>query len=224
MNNWNGKEIYNWFIAAESPFETLTIPLNIKGLKEIAKEKKTTTNNFVMYAIGKAVEEVPEFRIRHLQTGDSLLETRMAQKENDLVMFDHSCISPPVPAKGKPGGFNFCNIDWHSNLDEFLKTSRETIKAAEKRDSIYPNEYRPDAVYLSHVNTYYLAKDDPTNGRFDITPRISWGAPDLEADNTKRVMIPFTLKVNHAVISGPQMEKFYSSIKKTFNAIGNREY
>lgn len=163
-----------------------------------AKEKHTTVNTLVLYAIAKAVNLIDQFRLRMV--------------EGKLVQFEKSCIGLPVPAEGKPGYFNFVQMDFDPDLDKFIEHARAKIAEGKKRSTIFDPEDRPDAVYLSHVKDHYTAINNPTNGKFDFIPRINWGSPEkkgrLASLFSRQIMVPITVEAHHSVISGAHILRF----------------
>lgn len=196
MHNWSGKEVYKTFLRCENPFVSATVEVNIKNLAQLAKEKHTTVNTLVLYAIGKAVNSNSQFRLRMLA--------------GNLVEFEKSCLSITVPSRKNKDYFNFCNIDYSSDLDEFIKNVNTATKEAKQRNEISPKEYRPDAVFLSHVNGNYNAMNNPNNGKYDFVPRIVWGEPKTKNGET----IPLTIEAHHSVLSGQQISKFVKEFQR----------
>jgi chloramphenicol O-acetyltransferase type A len=194
MATWVGKDVYECFLNSQNPFVGGTSEVDIKNLYTLAKEKRTTINVLVMYVIAKAVNLIPQFRLRMIN--------------NQLVEFEKACISPPVPARGKEGYFNFCNIDFNEDLDKFIQNVKTSTTEAKSRDNIFPDKMRDDAVYISHVNGYYTALNNPHNGKYDFIPRICWGKPRKTPDKNEPVWIPLTIEAHHSVISGYHFEKF----------------
>lgn len=196
MTNWPGREVYNRFLQFKNPFVGTTVEVNIKNLKKLAKDKGTTTNTLVAYAIAKAVNSNDNFRLRMV--------------DGKLVQFDKSCISIIVPSRANKDYFNFCDIDYDPDLDKFIENLTKITKEAKQRESIFPSEYRPDAVYLSHVNGHYNSMTNPNNGKDDFVPRIVWGEPKTKEDET----IPLTIEAHHSILSGNQIGRFVKEFQR----------
>lgn len=203
MKTWAGKDVYEFFLDIKNPFVGGTGEVDIKNLVKFAKEKRTTTNTLVMYAIGKAVNSISQFKLRMVK--------------GELVEFDKACLNIPVPARRKEGYFNFCNIDFDYDLDKFIKNVRISTIEGKKRNGIFPLERRDDAVYLSHINGYYTALNNPTNGKYDFVPRINWGKPreKIALFLNESVLIPITIEAHHSIISGYHLEKFRKIFQET---------
>lgn len=210
MEKWNGREMYDLYLTMQDPFVGLDTKVNIGNLNELAKQKGTTINTLIMYAIGKVGNLIPEARLRMV--------------DGKLVEFEKACISPPVPAKNKKYLFNFCNIDFHSDLDTFITESKEAIKAAERRKTLFPDEFRPDAIYLSHINEHYSSAGNPTNGRYDFNPRVSWGRAEKSEmpSSFGQLILPLTIKSNHAVLAGGHAELFLRNFRNTINELNSK--
>lgn len=208
MQTWPGKEVYDMFSHSKNSFVAITTDVDVKNLVKLAKEKKTTVNTLVMFAIGKAVNSVSQFRLRMV--------------DNKLVEFDKSCMSVPVPAEGKPGFFNFSDyFEFDPKLDNFIKNARTAIDESKKRKGMFPTAPREDSVFLSHIKNNYKALNNPNNGKDDLFPRINWGKPEKKPGatvfNKGKMLMPLTIDVNHSVISGSHIEKFLEVFQETCN-------
>lgn len=207
MTTWTGKGVYDRFMQLQNPFVGGTMEVDIKNLAKLAKEKRTTVNTLVMYAIGKATNSISQFRLRLL--------------DEKLVEFDKSCLGMTVPARGKQGYVNFCNIDFDPNLDKFIQNVRTVTTEGKNRKEVFPSEHRPDAVYLSHVDGHYTALNNPNGGKFDLVPRINWGSPKRKSGIAlfakKETLIPITIEGHHSIISGYHISKFIEVFQNTCN-------
>ncbi len=208
MNTWAGREVYEWFLNLHNPFCGVTTKVNVHALAQKAREKHTTFNTVVLYAIAKAVNSIDQFRLRMVG--------------GKLVQFEKSCISLPVPKEGKPGYFNFINIDFTPDLDEFIQHARASIAEGRTRSALLPED-RPDAVYLNHVKTDYSALNNPHDGEFDFIPRIAWGIPEkrsrLISLFSRQIMMPITVEAHHSIISGAHILEFFERFQKPFEKI-----
>ena len=207
MEHWAGKGIYERYLGFSSPYGGMDVDINIKGLTETAKGKRTTPNVLIMYAIGKAMNAIDNAKIR-LQGGK-------------LVQFDSSCVSLPVPAKGGNGTFNYCDIDFAPGVDDFIKNARESIKSAETRGTLWPKEVRTDAIYCSHLPFYYKSLSNPTTTGPDFNPRVNWGIADEYATklNPEREMIPITIQGHHSIFYGEHAAKFMQGFTRTIDEL-----
>jgi len=207
MSTWAGKEVYDIFAKTKNPFVGVTSDVDVKNLVKLAKEKHTTVNTLVMYAIGKAVNSIGQFRLRMV--------------DGKLVEFDKSCMSIPVPAEGKPGYFNFSDyFEFDPNLDKFIKNARTAIDESKTRKGMYPSAPREDAVFLSHLKNHYKAVSNPNNGEGDLFPRINWGTPEKNGGtlfSKGKMLMPLTVDAHHSTISGYHMQKFFEIFQETCN-------
>lgn len=205
MNTWAGREVYEWFLNLHNPFCGVTTNVNVHALAQKAKEMHTTFNTVVLYAIAKAVNSIDQFRLRMVG--------------GKLVQFERSCVNPPVPKEGHPGYFNFVNIDFKPDLDEFITHARAKITEGRTKSTIAPAD-RPDAVYLSHIKNHYTALNNPHNGNFDFTPRIVWGSPEEKSTIaslfSRTTMMPITVEAHHSIISGAHILEFFERFQKPF--------
>lgn len=205
MNTWAGREVYEWFLNLHNPFCGVTTRVNVHALAQKAKEMNTTFNTVVLYAIAKAVNSIDQFRLRMVA--------------GKLVQFEKSCISLPVPKEGHPGYFNFVEVDFTPDLDEFIKHARNKIAAGRTKSAIAPED-RPDAVYLNHVKNHYTALNNPHDGKFDFIPRIAWGIPEeksaIASLFSRKTMMPITVNAHHSIISGAHILEFLKRFQSPF--------
>ena len=66
QNTWDRKEIFDLFSAADYPFYSITIPVDVTKVKEVSKNKGISFYYLMIWVCTKAVNSVPNFLLRVL--------------------------------------------------------------------------------------------------------------------------------------------------------------
>ena len=64
QNTWDRKEIFDLFSAADYPFYSITIPVDVTKVKEVSKNKGISFYYLMIWVCTKAVNSVPNFLLR----------------------------------------------------------------------------------------------------------------------------------------------------------------
>lgn len=205
LKAWPNRFVYERYNNLKNPYLSETVKLDVTDAIKFAKEKKVPLNIIVMYAIGKAINNISQMRIRKNGT--------------QLVEYERSCLSFPVAKRGGENQINFCEFNYDSNIDKFIETAKSEIQKAKTRQAEFPDEYRPDATYMSFIDTHYESLANPNNGTDDLIPRINWGVPqEFWTGNPMqlRSIMPLTVDINHGLGTQVQVSKVIEIIKDVF--------
>lgn len=205
MATWTGKNVFERYNPLKYPFFAETVDLDVTDVIKFAQEKKIPPNLIIMYAIGKAINSISQFKIRKL--------------DDKLVEFEKTCLSFPVQKRGEEGGINFCEFDYNPDLDSFISTAKEQISTTKRLKTQSPGNFRPDATYMSYIDCHYKSLTNPNNGTNDIIPRINWGKPEeFWRGNPMqlRSIIPLTTDINHGLVTQFHISKFREIVEDVF--------
>lgn len=194
MSVYPRKAHFDYFRSLAYPYVGLTANVDVTVLAERARKNQESFFLHVLYAVGKAANEIPEFR------------QRIAGEE--IVEFDNCPTSHTVM---KPDGtYAYCEADPSLPWPVFL---RETVRRQE--DAIHDGsiEETGDPRSLLFISCLpwlnYTALQQPVPCPADSNPRITWGRYGKSAG---RLLMPVTVLANHALVDGRQIADFYERL------------
>jgi chloramphenicol O-acetyltransferase type A len=202
---WDRKEHFEFFHRADYPQFNVCMNLDISGFLAFVKDKKLPFYFATMYAVMKVVNTLDDFRYR-IRNGQVVL---------------HETVHPSftyLDSKENSGLFKVVTIDMTDNISDFVLTAD---KAAKSQKEYFPAETlagRDDLIYITclpWISFTHISHTISLN-RTDSVPRISWGKFFTEGS---RVLLPFSVQVNHAVADGYQVAMLVEKLQSYLDNI-----
>ena len=206
MTTYPRKEHFDHFRNMEYPFVTMTVQVDISDW--IVRLKKAGAPLFLcfQYAVAQAANRVPEFRQRIVDDG--------------IIEYEHCNPSYTVALPDET--YRYCMVNTNQPLKDYL----EEAKVKQDR-ALHAEHLEEEGEAMSHLFTSCVPWQDFTGGtmpypdaHFSI-PNVVWGKyktePYLALEDgkvleKKKTTIPVVIFVNHALIDGLHISKFYSNL------------
>lgn len=198
---WERKEIFDLFSGADYPFYSITIPMDVTRVKEVSKEKGISFYHLMIWVCTKAVNAIPEFRLR--VRGDT------------VVRLDRTEPSFTSLKKGSEL-FQIITMPWEEDYMEFCRHAKEK---SERQESFMDQEQETDALiyfsctpwfdFTALTNEHKLDKDD-------TVPHLAWGK---YYEDMGRLMVHLSVEVNHRTIDGLHIGKLKEEIDRGIAAL-----
>ena len=203
MSAYRRKAHFDYFRAMACPYVGLTANVDITALLAKVKAEKLPFFLTVCYCAARAANSVPEFRQRIVGEG--------------IAQFDH-CPTSHTVSLGD-GRYCYCMLRADCPFDVFLPAAMQTQEAAKRAASM--TESAADAESLFFVSTMpgitFTSFVQPTPYPADSNPRFMFGKYFAEGD---RVLLPFSVQVNHALVGGQQLTAFFEALDAHIAAFG----
>ena len=194
MSVYPRKAHFDYFRSLAYPYVGLTANVDVTVLAERARKNQESFFLHVLYAVGKAANETPEFRQRI--AGDEIVEF-------DNCPTSHTVMKPD-------GTYAYCEADpslpWPVFLRETARRQEEAIHDGSLEEAGDPRSL----LFISCLPWLnYTALQQPVPCPADSNPRITWGRYEKSAG---RLLMPITVLVNHALVDGRQIADFYERL------------
>ncbi|MDO4633193.1 MAG: CatA-like O-acetyltransferase [Eubacteriales bacterium] len=185
IETWNRRDVYKNFADFTDPFYAITVPVDVTPVKEYSKRNQISFYHTMIWAVTKAVNQVPQFNIRI--------------RDGRLYQLDH--VDPNFTIlKSGAEVFQYMFLPWKENPVEF---SSEVFKEMDRQgDRTFGDfEDTDETVYLTCTPWFdFTALTNPHSSNTDDTiPRIGWGRYYKEGD---RLMLHMSIEANHKTIDG----------------------
>ncbi|MDD4211884.1 MAG: CatA-like O-acetyltransferase [Bacilli bacterium] len=207
LNEWKGRKHYEWFKTYDSPTYTLTSTLDITEF--IAFIKKQNLSFFIpfLYLITKALNEIPEFRLRMMN--------------NDVI--EYEVIHPAYTVMTHEGVFDNCENQYYSDFNVFYQETKRAIDQAKvgvKTNRPYNDFSTLDQFYFSSLPWIdFVGVTHPIPKDMTISvPRIVWGKYYQEGNATK---IHLNMCVHHGLIDGYPLALAFIKIQEYLSSPGS---
>lgn len=188
---------FNLWMHAPNPFITFFKTLDIINLVDIHKESCLKLNMLILYCIGNAASNVPEFFT--LPIGEK------------LIQYDSLAVNTIV--KNNFGDINSCDIVFNENLDEFnrdyLKYTAQVAETCQDRD--LSDDYM--VIGTSAIVETELDGVIGMNSGFN-NPFLFWGK---YRKKRLKYYLPVSFQFHHTQMDGSHAGKFLELLQHSIN-------
>ena len=193
---WARRDIYELFSKTDYPFYSVTIPIDVTNVKAASKKLGLSFYFLMIWLCTKAVNSVPEFRMRI--------------RGEELVLLDQT--DPSFTHMPKDAeAFRIITMPWEEDCAAFCAHARERaagqtdfIDAAGQTDALIYISCTPWFDFTALTNEHNFDKDD-------TIPRLAWGR---YYEENGRVWVHMSVEVNHRTIDGFHIGKLKAAIDR----------
>ena len=199
VEKWNRKTTFEYFKDFEDPFFNITANLDVTNLYRFCKE------NNLSFALANLFYS--------LQTANEIREFRLRLKDGKLVEFSKIHATQTILCDDET--FSFCYFELKENVFEFNEAGKSAVEKYKQLKTFDVETERIDLIYYS-VIPWVSFTSFKHAGRFDnrqTVPRMVFGK--IFEENQRR-KIPFSVEVNHAMMDGFHVGKYFNRLQEKF--------
>lgn len=199
IEKWQHKGSFNFFQNFDCPLVNVGFEFDAKKLYDYAKQQKESFFLLTVYAISKAVNQVPEFRQRLLS------DKRVAE-------FDKIATLTPIILENNE--CSLVRLEYHQTFADYKQSAQPIIEAA-KRGEPCPAAYddnAEDIICASLLPWFSFTSMVHSKMKFKekTYPVISWGKM------TDDYKIGLSLQFDHSFIDGYHIGLWVDALKNAF--------
>ena len=205
-NNWERKENFEFFKNYLNPCYSVTCDVECTKAYEASKRDKSSFFIKYLYAILKAVNEVPELRYRI--------------EDGQIVLYKTVSVITPI-AVGSNGKFHSVNIPYESTFEDFSRKANEIIENIPENTNPYAAENSVNGSREKHMDMVLVAANPglaftsmtctQSSAQGNKKPLINVGKATLREG---RYYIPLFISVHHGLCDGYHLTQFYNLVEK----------
>ena len=204
INTWERKENYEFFLGFQNP--TISITSEVECAGAIARAKAAGESFFLhyLYAVLRAVNEIPEFRFR-------------IDAEGRVVYFDHVDMLTPIKVK-ENGRFFTIRLPWNTDFQTFYTTAKAIINDIDPNGNPYDMEKVGgkdllDVILLSATPDLYFTSLTCTQEHRHGSnyPLMNAGKAILKEG---KLVMPIAMTIHHGFIDGHHLSLFYKKVEE----------
>ncbi len=200
VENWNRKEIYEYFKDFKDPFFNLTANLDVTEIYRFCKEKELSFSLANLFYSLETVNEIREFRIR--------------LKDDRLIEFEkiHATMTISQPDET----FSLCYFEMQENVFEFNEAGKAAVEKYTRLKTFNVMRDRVDLIYFSVIpwaSFTSFKHASRLDNKFTI-PRMVFGKMFEDAGRKK---LPHSVEVHHAIADGFHVGKYFVSLQEKLN-------
>ncbi|KAB5346951.1 chloramphenicol acetyltransferase [Bacteroides salyersiae] len=204
INTWERKENYEFFLGFQNPTISITSEVECAGAKARAKAADESFFLHYLYAVLRAVNEIPEFRFR-------------IDAEGRVVYFDHVDMLTPIKVK-ENGRFFTIRLPWNTDFQTFYTTAKAIINDIDPNGNPYDMEKVGgkdllDVILLSATPDLYFTSLTCTQEHRHGSnyPLMNAGKAILKEG---KLVMPIAMTIHHGFIDGHHLSLFYKKVEK----------
>ena len=198
LPTWERKESFDWFRQYEDPFSNVTINLDVTALWDWCHDYGWSVHHAMLYAV--------------VHTANHYAPMRWRRRGGDVVELDHIDIGCSVRMdEDGTFGFGYYSYDPKEGLRGFMPRALEETRRVAAGHKLDPQDHRDDLIYSTSLPwlNFTSIKHARKAGQHSI-PKIAFGRIH---DVGERMMMPFNLEVDHALMDGRHMGEFTSLLQ-----------
>ncbi len=204
INTWERKENYEFFLGFQNPTISITSEVECAGAKARAKAAGESFFLHYLYAVLRAVNEIPEFRFR-------------IDAEGRVVYFDHVDMLTPIKVK-ENGRFFTIRLPWNTDFQTFYTTAKAIINDIDPNGNPYDMEKVGgkdllDVILLSATPDLYFTSLPCTQEHRHGSnyPLMNAGKAILKEG---KLVMPIAMTIHHGFIDGHHLSLFYKKVEE----------
>ena len=204
INTWERKENYEFFIGFQNTTISITSEVECAGAKARAKAAGESFFLHYLYAVLRAVNEIPEFRFR-------------IDAEGRVVYFDHVDMLTPIKVK-ENGRFFTIRLPWNTDFQTFYTTAKAIINDIDPNGNPYDMEKVGgkdllDVILLSATPDLYFTSLTCTQEHRHGSnyPLMNAGKAILKEG---KLVMPIAMTIHHGFIDGHHLSLFYKKVEE----------
>jgi chloramphenicol O-acetyltransferase type A len=151
----------------------------------------------LVYAISRAANAIPEFRLR-IRAGQ---------------VVEHEIVNPGFTLLVEEDLFRFCTVEYVEDFPEFAARAGKRMAYAKTHPGLDTDPGADDMLYMSPVPwvSFTSVLHPLPLHPADSIPRFAWGKYFKESDTLK---MPLGVQGHHAVMDGIHMGRFYERVQE----------
>jgi chloramphenicol O-acetyltransferase type A len=205
LEEWKRKEHFEFFYRMDYPQFNICMNLDIKKYLTFTKGRGISFYYAMIYAVTDVVNQMDDFKYR-IRDGKVVLHDKI-----------HPSFTYMDDAHNNEL-FKLITVDFTDDIVDFEKMAKEASQTQKDYFGLDKLVGRDDLIYITCIPwvSFTHISHTITINRNDSVPKISWGKYYADGD---KVLLPFSVQVNHALIDGFQIGQLVERLQKYLDCI-----
>ena len=202
VENWKRKALFEFYKDFDDPFFNITANVEVTSLYHFCKKNKLSFFLSTLQIAAETANEIPEFKRRIL----------------DGKVVDYEVVNIGSTILHDDETFSFCYFERNVDIFEFNKKGRENIERQNQSKALDPRLNELNSIHCSFIPwiSFTSFKHAKNFGNKDAIPKLSFGKYFDEKGSNK---MPLSVAVNHALVDGIHVGKFFELFQKKINLL-----
>jgi chloramphenicol O-acetyltransferase type A len=200
INNWKRKQQYHLFKEYNDPYFNITANVDVTAL--FAQTKKHGDSFFLasLFLSLKAANEIEEFRYR--MRGDKVIIHDQIHAGSTILQDDET--------------FGFCYFYFQEHFNAFHEQGKQNIAKQNENKVLLPQIEDDNLIHYSVIPWISFTQFKHANNyqKYHSIPRLTFGK---FFDQNGRKLMPVSVEVNHALMDGLHVGRFFEKFQSLLN-------
>ncbi len=204
IDTWKRKQHFEFFRNVTYPIYKVGANLDVTELYKFVKRENLSFYYAMIYYSTKVMNQMDEF----------------LYKIRDDGVVKHDILHPSFTDLDKGSDlFKIVTLEMEDDVSDFVRHASEKSKN-QKEYFVWQFEGRDDLIYFSCLPwlSFTEVSTEINIDKNDSIPRIIWGKY-FESNN--RLLMPFSISVNHALIDGYHVCKYINNLQCYLDSLKN---
>ncbi len=200
IENWNRKEIFNFFKGFSEPFFGLTVDVDCTIAYDFCKQNEVSFFLFYLHRSLLAANKIENFKYRI--------------HNDEVYVYDHINASPTI---NRPNGtFGFSYMPFQENFANFIKEAKLEIDRVQSTNSLIPATSGENVIHYSSIPWIkFTSLSHSRHFEFeDSCPKITFGKM---TNNGAKKEMPMSIHAHHALIDGSHIGEYIDLFQELLN-------
>lgn len=201
INNWQRKELFNFYKDFEIPHFNLCADIEISNLLSVCKQHNISLFSAMVYLVSKTANDIEAFRMRI---------------RGDKVVL-HPVVHPSFTVLDEEQNLTFCDVTFSAEAPQFMQRAEQAIKDTKQSSTLNANADPDASLFMSclpWVKFSSMSHAMRTPPHQDSVPRFAWGKYEQQENKT---MMPLSVQVHHALADGMHVGEYYQRIQQALD-------
>jgi chloramphenicol O-acetyltransferase type A len=204
---WAREETFHFFSGFAQPFFNVHTEIEITRLYYYARWEQISIFLAYLHAAREAACRTENFLLR--------------MEGNQVVRYEAVDISTTVLTDDKTVAF--LHLPHHADLHTFCRRASEIVSEVKKNNKLFNGYNGPDLIHATTLPWFKSnGMEHPQAGNTaDTIPKLAFGRLEWK---DKRVMLPVSIRIHHALADGYHIHLFLENMQASMEAAGKHRY
>jgi chloramphenicol O-acetyltransferase type A len=202
VENWKRKSLFDLFKNYEDPFFNICAPLEVTPLYHYCRAHHLSFNLSLLYCSAKALNRIPELRLRIVG--------------NEVRLYDTIHVGSTILLDDET--FVFCYIEMCERLADFVAAGEASITALRNNPALEPHHDKPNLIYHSVLPWLSFTSIKHARSRtINSIPKIAFGQ---YTESGGHFTLPVSIELHHALADGFHAARYFREMTAVMEALG----
>ncbi|CAM3617314.1 CatA-like O-acetyltransferase [Pontibacter korlensis] len=200
---WAREEHFHFFRSFSQPFFNVHTEIDMTSLYHYARWEGLSVSLAYLHAATEAIRNTDSFLLR--LEGDEVVKYEAVDMSTTILKANKTV--------------SFVHLPHHPDLQTFCRQSLAIIEEVKESDALFSGYNGPDLIHATRLPWFKFngLEHACTGDSSDSIPKLAFGKLEFR---DKRVILPLSIQVHHALMDGYHIHLFLENLQGSINTYG----